>query len=32
MVLLIAVILKETMRLMEEMDEVIDTHGGWPIK
>jgi len=27
----IVVALKETMRLMEEIDEVIDGHGGWPI-
>ena len=23
---------KETMRLMEEIDEAIDAHGGWPIE
>ena len=28
----IVVALKETMRLMEEIDEVIDGHGGWPIE
>jgi len=28
----IVVALKETMRLMEEIDEVIDTQGGWPIE
>jgi predicted helicase len=28
----IVVALKETMRLMEEIDEVIDAHGGWPIE
>jgi hypothetical protein len=28
----IVVALKVTMRLMEEIDEVIDEHGGWPIE
>ena len=28
----IVVALKETIRLMEEIDAVIDTHGGWPIE
>ena len=28
----IVVALEETMRLMEEIDEVIETHGGWPIE
>ena len=28
----IVVALKETIRLMKEVDEVIDVHGGWPIK
>jgi hypothetical protein len=23
---------KETIRLMKEIDEVIEVHGGWPIK
>lgn len=28
----IVVALNETMRLMEEIDEVIEKHGGWPIE
>ena len=28
----IVVALKETIRLMKEVDEVIEVHGGWPIK
>jgi hypothetical protein len=28
----VVVALKETMRLMEEIDEVIEAHGGWPIE
>jgi hypothetical protein len=28
----VVVSLKETMRLMDEVDEVIESHGGWPIK
>ena len=28
----IAVSQKETMRLMGEVDEVIESHGGWPIE
>ena len=28
----IVVAIKETIRLMEEIDEVIDAHGGWPIE
>jgi hypothetical protein len=28
----IVVALKETIRLMEQIDEVIERHGGWPIK
>jgi len=28
----IIVALSETIRLMKEVDEVIDAHGGWPIK
>lgn len=28
----IVVALKETIRLMEEIDEVIDGHGGWPVE
>ena len=28
----IVVALKETIRLMEEIDEVIEAHGGWPIE
>ena len=28
----IVVALKETIRLMEGIDEVIDSHGGWPIE
>jgi hypothetical protein len=28
----IVVALKETIRLMGEIDEVIDAHGGWPIQ
>jgi hypothetical protein len=28
----IVVALKETMRLMEEIDKVIEAHGGWPIE
>jgi hypothetical protein len=28
----IVIALKETIRLMEEIDEVIETHGGWPIE
>ena len=28
----IVVALKETIRLMEEIDEVIEEHGGWPIE
>ena len=28
----VVVALKETMRLMEEIDEVIEEHGGWPIE
>jgi predicted helicase len=28
----IVVALKETIRLMEEIDEVIEAHGGWPIR
>ena len=28
----IVVALKETIRLMQEIDEVIDAHGGWPIE
>ena len=28
----VVVALKETMRLMGEIDEVIETHGGWPIE
>jgi hypothetical protein len=28
----IVVALKETMRLMEEIDEVIEVHGSWPIE
>ena len=28
----IVVALKETIRLMGEIDELIDAHGGWPIK
>jgi hypothetical protein len=27
----IIVALKETIRLMAEIDEVIDAHGGWPL-
>ena len=27
----IIVALKETIRLMVELDEVIDAHGGWPL-
>jgi len=27
----VVVALKETMRLMAEIDEVIEAHGGWPI-
>jgi len=26
------VALKETIRLVEEIDEVIEAHGGWPIE
>ena len=26
------VALKETMRLMEEIDEIVEAHGGWPIE
>jgi len=26
------VALEETIRLMEEIDEVIEEHGGWPIE
>ena len=28
----IVVALKETIRLMEEIDEVIEAYGGWPIE
>ena len=28
----IVVALGETIRLMKQIDEVIDAHGGWPIK
>jgi len=28
----IVVALKETVRLMEEIDEVIEAYGGWPIE
>ncbi len=28
----IEVALGETIRLMKQIDEVIDAHGGWPIK
>jgi type I restriction-modification system DNA methylase subunit len=28
----VVVALKETIRLMKEVDEVIESHGGWPIK
>jgi hypothetical protein len=28
----IVVALSETIRIMEEIDQVIDEHGGWPIK
>jgi hypothetical protein len=28
----IVVALQETMRLMGEIDEVIEAHGGWPIE
>ena len=28
----IVVALKETIRLMREIDEVIEAHGGWPIE
>jgi len=28
----VVVALKETMRLMDEVDEVIESHGGWPVK
>jgi hypothetical protein len=28
----IVVALKETIRLMKEIDEVIEVHGGWPTK
>ena len=28
----VVVALKETMRLMGEIDEVIESHGGWPIE
>lgn len=28
----IVVALNETVRIMKEIDEVIATHGGWPIK
>ena len=28
----IVVALAETIRLMQEIDEVIDKHGGWPLK
>ena len=28
----IVIALKETIRLMAEIDDAIDAHGGWPIK
>jgi hypothetical protein len=28
----IVVALQETTRLMEEIDEIIEAHGGWPIE
>ena len=28
----IVVALKETIRIMEEIDEVIEGHGGWPVR
>jgi hypothetical protein len=28
----IVVALKETIRLMEEIDEIVEAHGGWPIE
>jgi len=28
----VVVSLRETIRLMGEVDEVIEVHGGWPIK
>jgi hypothetical protein len=28
----VVTVLKETMRLIEEIDEVIEGHGGWPIE
>ena len=28
----IVVALKETIRLMEEIDQAIESHGGWPIE
>jgi len=28
----IVVALKETIRLMEQIDEIIEAHGGWPIE
>ncbi len=27
----VVVVLKETIRLMGEIDEIIEAHGGWPI-
>jgi hypothetical protein len=29
---IVAVSLKETIRLMDEVDEVIEIHGGWPVE
>ncbi|GAI56641.1 unnamed protein product, partial [marine sediment metagenome] len=28
----IVVVLSETIKIMKQIDEVIDAHGGWPIK
>jgi hypothetical protein len=28
----VVVALKETIRLMAEVDEAIESHGGWPIR